>query len=143
MELKAWAIPGIVTVAKQERSGKSTVNPAAQTHRLNGQQDVLDEEVCLYMNAEGAHEAQRNGEIFIQKSALHPLFHTGKSVKVPIIYERWPVSIFLRQQIHHAVNILLCHIDNRHQHCAARNIRNVTVPADIAWKMPGEIQPMV
>jgi hypothetical protein len=49
----------------------------------------------------------------------------------------------LRQQIHHAVDVLAAEVDNRHEQCAAWDVRHHPVSSDVAREAAWKFEPTI
>src|SRR5215472_11239744 len=103
---------GGIRITQKVRTSECRVHPTTQTHGLNREKEVLDEEVRFDVNTERVHESQRNGVRLVNKAAADPFGHARLPIKIPVIDEGWPIPVKLREKVHHAVDILLGHVND-------------------------------
>src|SRR5689334_2023630 len=98
--------------------------PAAETKRLNRQQQVLHEQVGFDVNAESVHVAQRDGQVFIEESVFDPALYTSRAIKIPVVDKCGTKAGGLRKQEHQAVDVLLREIDDGHKQRTSGKVRD-------------------
>src|ERR1043165_1490017 len=74
--------------SEENRAGEAGMNPAAESHGLDRQQQILNQQIGLDMAAEGVQPSEGHGRKLVQRlqiAVLQPLPHSRRLVEVPVI----------------------------------------------------------
>jgi hypothetical protein len=77
------------------------------------------------------------------KSIPHPPGNASRPIEVPIVDKDGTVAVGLRQQKHHAVDVLLANVYDRDEDSAPRQIRDESIAADVERILAREIKALI
>ena len=135
--------PDVGIPAEQNRRRERRVDPAAESHALRHERQILQEQQRLVLRSSLRVDAERNRNVLVQKLRLHPPLAAARQEQIEIVDEHRPLSGLLRQHVEQAVDVLPRHLGDRHEHRAARHIRHVPVPARVGGKRARKIDAAV
>ena len=133
-------------VAKENRRADRAVDPGAEAHGIGGQKQVLQQKIGLDLRAQRADDAERYLDVLVEKAFVDPFLHAGHPVEIAVVDDRRPRAVRLRQQIHHAVDVLPRQIDHRQEDRRSRQIGEEPVGIEIGRKVAlalGDVQALV
>ena len=107
------------------------VDPAAQSHRVGRQEQVLQQEVGLDLRAQRPDGAERYLQILVEKALLDPALDAGRAIEIAVVDNGRPGAVGLRQDVHHAVDVLPRQVDDRQEERRSRQVRQQAVGIEI------------
>ena len=137
LEAEHRAVPlAELRVAEQHRRGQRGVDPGAETHRVRGEHQVLQQQVGLDLGPHRPQRAERQLEVLVEEAGLDPLLHPGGPVEVPVVDDRRAGAFGLGEEVHQAVDVLPRQLHDGEQDRGARLVRQEPVRVEVRREVP-------